>query len=173
MDLPRRCFIAIYDISPDTPAGTEPFGEALARLKLAEPSAPAGAIGSCERRLFDTVDAVLGTVQPDTRYASLWDLVHASGLAAEKFSAPGVSSGAKEAATKIITFVLRSYVPVALKCAQCSRHWNDGMGSQPSAPSELFAKTVALHNDVNALLGKTTYTQEEARAAHAWAFSSQ
>jgi hypothetical protein len=61
-------------------------------------------------------------------------------------------------------------VPSSLRCRRCSKLWNAALkDASPIPVTSLFAKTVELHNDVNAILGKSSVGEADARVIYAWA----
>jgi hypothetical protein len=124
--------------------------------------------GTPLQRAFEKLDAVASRLPEEKRLAAMWDVVHATALAAERLD--GSTEAHKRLFNRLATFVLRSYVPSALRCRRCSKHWNAALNdASPIAATSLFAKTVEIHNDVNALLGKPSMGVADARRAYSWA----
>ena len=120
------------------------------------------------QRAFEKLDAVLERLPEEQRPAAMWDVVHATALACERLQ--GSTDAHKAKFNRLATFVLRSYVPSSLRCRRCSKLWNGALKeASPVAAASLFATTVALHNDVNAILGKGAVGEGDARVLCAWA----
>jgi hypothetical protein len=120
------------------------------------------------QRTFEKLDAVINQLPDDQRASSMWDVVHATALACERFT--GSSDAHKAQFNRLATFVLRCYVPYSLRCRRCSKLWNAALKeASPIPAASLFAKTVELHNEVNAIIGKGSVGEVDARAIYAWA----
>jgi hypothetical protein len=120
------------------------------------------------QRTFEKLDAVLNQFPDDKLASSMWNVVHATSLAGERFA--GSSDAHKAQFNRLATFVLRCYVPSSLRCRRCSKLWNAALrDASPIPTASRFAKTVELHNDVNAIIGKGYVAEVDARAMYAWA----
>lgn len=169
----RDCVKAMLSVSA---SDWDVYAAANARMEeslrgCGDPSFEAAACagrGPPLQRAFEKLDAVLNRLPDDKRPAAMWDVVHATGLAGERLA--GSTDAHKAHFNRLATFVLRCYVPSSLQCRRCSKLWNAALkDASPIPAASLFAKTVELHNDVNAIIGKGSVGEADARAVYAWA----
>ena len=162
--------MAMLSISP---SDGDVYAAAQARMQeslrfCGDPNLEAAAFagtGPPLQRAFEKLDAVVNRLPEENRPAAMWDVVHATALAAERLT--GSTEAHKHMFNRLATFALRCYVPSALRCRRCSKRWNAALKDAcPIAATSLFAKTVELHNDVNALLGKPSIGVDDARRAY-------